>query len=82
MRQTKHTGGSLRSEVQLPYRWTMLGVHGQQLGTVGSLSVDLENGRVAYLVLETQWQRLHIPWQQVYVEQEDSGRLRFKLRSR
>lgn len=59
-------------------RWEMLGMHGQQLGEVGACGIDLLSGQILYLVLDTPWQELTIPWQNVSV---DAAAGIFQLRS-
>lgn len=72
--RTRHT---LR--MRLPQTWEMLGLHGQALGRVDTCGVDLQTGRISYLVLETPWQTLSIPWQAVDVDNRHS---RFQLRGK
>jgi hypothetical protein len=66
------------SLVSFDRKWKMVGKHGQQLGEVGTCGIDLVSGRVLYLVLDTPWQALPIPWQSVSV---DATTCRFRLRS-
>lgn len=65
-------------QVQLPREWILLGLRGQRLGTVASCGLDMQSGRVKYLVLATPWQQLKIAWQSVQV---DTTRECFRLRS-
>lgn len=54
----------------------MVGLQGQQVGTVEYCGLELESGRVKYVLLTTPWQTLKIPWQSVCV---DTKRDRFRL---
>lgn len=65
--------------MRLPTAWQMLGVHGQPVGTVNACGIDLHTGRIKYLVLETPWQTLTVPWQAVRV---DAVHGRFQLCTR
>ncbi|RLQ20643.1 hypothetical protein DWB85_16715 [Seongchinamella sediminis] len=62
--------------MRLPQTWELLGLHGQALGRVDACGVDLQTGRISYLILETPWQTLSIPWQAVHV---DNRHNRFQL---
>ena len=67
------------ARMRLPHTWQMLGLHGQPVGKVDVCGVDLQTGRIMYLVLETPWQTLTIPWQAINV---DNSQRRFQLRGR
>ena len=60
----------------LPRRWQMLGVHGQRIGSVEACGIDLDSGRMRYLVLATALQTISVPWERVRLDRDNK---RFQL---
>ncbi len=52
--------------------WEMVGLHGQSVGAVSSVQIDLHSGRILEVELATPWQTLEIPWQRVAVDRENA----------
>lgn len=66
------------TRARLARKWLVVGLRGQQVGTAESCVIDLDSGRIKYLLLTTPWQTLKVPWQSVSVDAEHE---RFQLLS-
>lgn len=65
MKQDANCPKARVSLASLPAQWQMLGVHGQHIGSVDACGIDLDSGRVAYVLLVTPLQSITIPWERV-----------------
>jgi hypothetical protein len=64
----KTAGGSIESglmEAQFNWQMPVLGLQGQVLGYTEKAGVDLDSGRLTYIVLRTDWQPIEIPWKRL-----------------